>query len=87
MDVEGEGKLTFLQVMGGEESPLENLFRSMDKSSSGSITKEVSACLWYFQAVSRDFRQIYASDILLCLTCFKLVSSFIDFYIFKLGQG
>ena len=42
MDVEGEGKLTFLQVMGGEESPLENLFRSMDKSASGSITKEVS---------------------------------------------
>ena len=41
MDVEGEGKLTFLQVMGGEESPLENLFRSMDKSASGSITKEV----------------------------------------------
>ena len=41
MDLEGEGKLTFSQVMGGEESPLESLFRSMDKSSSGSITKEV----------------------------------------------
>ena len=49
MDVEGEGKLTFLQVMGGEESPLENLFRSMDKSASGSITKEVSV-LWLKKA-------------------------------------
>ena len=50
MDVEGEGKLTFLQVMGGEESPLENLFRSMDKSASGSITKEVSV-LWLMKKV------------------------------------
>ena len=98
MDLEGEGKLTFLQVMGGEESPLENLFRSMDKSSSGSITKEASGVMSVSvicstsrqsQPVSRD--QIYASDILppssLCLTLIKLVSSFIDFYIFKLEQG
>ena len=71
MDLEGEGKLTFLQVMGGEESPLENLFRSMDKSSSGSITKEASGVMSVSvicstsrqsQPVSRD--QIYASDIL-----------------------
>ena len=45
MDLEGEGKLTFQQVMGGEESPLENLFRSMDKSASGSITKEASGVM------------------------------------------
>ena len=30
-----------MKVMGGEESPLESLFRSMDKSGSGSITKDV----------------------------------------------
>ena len=27
MDLESEGKLSFKQVMGGEESPLESLFR------------------------------------------------------------
>ena len=60
MDMEGEGKLTFLQVMGGEESPLENLFRSMDKSASGSITKEVSAAEGGFSvcSTSRQSREI-----------------------------
>ena len=67
MDLEGEGKLTFSQVMGGEESPLESLFRSMDKSSSGSITKEVrisvsETSVWL--GLSGYLQQIYASDIL-----------------------
>ena len=42
IDGECEGKLSFSQFMGGEESPLENLFRSMDVSHSGSISKVVS---------------------------------------------
>ena len=57
MDLECEGKLSFQQVMGGEESPLESLFRltllfqelqfkklfrSMDKECRGSISKDVS---------------------------------------------
>jgi len=46
MDLESEGKLSFKQVMGGEESPLESLFRSMDKEGRGSISKDefLSVC-------------------------------------------
>ena len=42
IDTDCEGKLSFSQFMGGEESPLESLFRSMDKSCCGSISKDVS---------------------------------------------
>ena len=52
IDGECEGKLSFSQFMGGEESPLESLFRSMDVSHSGSISKVVSS-LFGFSNLTR----------------------------------
>ena len=40
MDRDYDGKLSFEEFMG-EETPLERLFRSMDKDGDGSVTKEV----------------------------------------------
>ena len=44
MDRDYDGKLSFEEFMG-EETPLERLFRSMDKDGDGSVTKEVSSSL------------------------------------------
>ena len=41
MDRDYDGKLSFSEFMG-EETPLEQLFRSMDREGNGSITKHVS---------------------------------------------
>ena len=40
MDRDFDGKLSFAELMG-EETPLERLFRSMDKDGDGAVTKEV----------------------------------------------
>ena len=40
MDRDFDGKLSFEEFMG-EETPLERLFRSMDKDGDGAVTKEV----------------------------------------------
>ena len=40
MDRDYDGKLSFEEFMG-EETPLERLFRSMDKDGDGAVTKEV----------------------------------------------
>ena len=40
MDRDFDGKLSFAEFMG-EETPLERLFRSMDKDGDGAVTKEV----------------------------------------------
>ena len=42
MDRDYDGKLSFEEFMG-EETPLERLFRSMDKDGDGSVTKEVES--------------------------------------------
>ena len=42
MDRDYDGKLSFSEFMG-EETPLEQLFRSMDREGNGSITKQVSS--------------------------------------------
>ena len=41
MDRDFDGKLSFEEFMG-EETPLEKLFKSMDKEGKGTITKEVN---------------------------------------------
>ena len=41
MDRDFDGKLSFEEFMG-EETPLERLFRSMDKDGDGTVTKEVT---------------------------------------------
>ena len=41
MDRDYDGKLSFAEFMG-EETPLEQLFRTMDREGNGSITKTVS---------------------------------------------
>lgn len=41
MDRDFDGKLSFEEFMG-EETPLERLFRSMDKDGDGAVTKEVN---------------------------------------------
>ena len=40
MDRDYDGKLSFEEFMG-EETPLERLFKSMDKDGDGEVTKEV----------------------------------------------
>ena len=40
MDRDFDGKLSFEEFMG-EETPLERLFRSMDKDGDGTVSKEV----------------------------------------------
>ena len=40
MDRDFDGRLSFAEFMG-EETPLEKLFKSMDKDGDGTVTKEV----------------------------------------------
>ena len=40
MDRDFDGKLSFEELMG-EETPLEGIFRSIDKDGDGTVTKEV----------------------------------------------
>ena len=44
MDRDFDGRLSFAEFMG-EETPLEKLFKSMDKDGDGTVTKEVGR-LW-----------------------------------------
>ena len=41
MDRDFDGRLSFAEFMG-EETPLEKLFKSMDKDGDGTVTKEVN---------------------------------------------
>ena len=42
MDRDFDGRLSFAEFMG-EETPLEKLFKSMDKDGDGTVTKEVTS--------------------------------------------
>ena len=44
MDRDYDGRLSFEEFMG-EESPIEKLFKNMDKNGDGLVTKQVSNCL------------------------------------------
>ena len=47
MDRDFDGRLSFAEFMG-EETPLEKLFKSMDKNGDGTVTKEVGR-FWNFR--------------------------------------
>ena len=59
MDRDYDGKLSFSEFMG-EETPLEQLFRSMDREGNGSITKHVSS--------------VHFSSIIILLHCLGLAA-------------
>ena len=52
MDRDHDGKLSFGEFLG-EETPLEKLFKNMDKDGDGTVSKAVSCMIlippsWYF---------------------------------------
>ena len=51
MDRYFDGRLSFAEFMG-EETPLEKLFKSMDKDGDGTVTKEVRRLVLEFQMMS-----------------------------------
>ena len=60
MDRDFDGKLSFEEFMG-EETPLERLFRSMDKDGDGAVTKEVdlNVKLKSFNKKKENLKRIY----------------------------
>ena len=57
MDRDFDGRLSFGEFMG-EETPLEKVFKSMDKDGSGTITKEVSEHISFLDLVNQQKNDI-----------------------------
>ena len=61
MDRDYDGRLTFGEFMG-EETPLEKVFKSMDRDGDGTVTKEVGrniiSCKNRFDIALQEFGQL-----------------------------
>ena len=65
MDLESEGKLSFKQVMGGEESPLESLFR-YEKMMSMMVSLETTL----YRSMDKEGRGSISKDVnIISLNC------------------
>ena len=65
MDLESEGKLSFKQVMGGEESPLESLFRYETM-----MSMMVSLQTTLFRSMDKEGRGSISKDVnIISLNC------------------
>ena len=67
MDRDFDGRLSFAEFMG-EETPLEKLFKSMDKDGDGTVTKEVTTTTYSrwileFQTMSEFLLRIFPPSV------------------------
>ena len=58
MDRDFDGRLSFGEFMG-EETPLEKVFKNMDKDGDGSVTKEVCIYMTKFIKSLEDFLGVF----------------------------
>ena len=58
MDRDFDGRLSFGEFMG-EETPLEKVFKNMDKDGDGSVTKEVCIYMTKFIKLLGDFLGVF----------------------------
>ena len=58
MDRDFDGRLSFGEFMG-EETPLEKVFKNMDKDGDGSVTKEVCIYMTKFIKLLEDFLGVF----------------------------